>query len=47
MVKLFERFSERFWESPIVDRVMWVFLALCGGYMLTFFVMAVVKLIKL
>lgn len=44
---LIGRLSERFWESPLFDRFMYVLLALFGVYLMGFITGCVIKLISI
>lgn len=41
------RLSERFWESPLFDRFMYVLLTLFGMYLIGFITGCVIKLITI
>lgn len=47
LYKCLERLSEKFWESPIIDRIFKVILLIIGIYFFYFFIVATIKLISL
>lgn len=44
---MLERLSEKFWESSLLDKIMKFGLLIIGCYFLYFFVVAIIKIIKL